>query len=152
MELPQEISEYVTSNYNPGKAFLAIDKNIETRWCSGHPRVEGMSFEIEIPRTYLLSKIEIKLGKFTTDYSEAMNIEVSEDGKKWRGITFTTHMEGMMRWERGQPRYFFGHEAVVLFHSFEPVMARFVRLTLTGSHPVFDWSIPEISLFSPSGD
>lgn len=111
-----------------------------------------MSFEIEIPRSYLLSKIEIKLGEFTTDYSEAVNIDISDDGKKWRRVAFTTHIEDMLRWDMGHPRYFFGHEAVILFHRFEPVMARFVRLTQTGSHPVFDWSIPEISLYSPAGD
>ncbi|MBI5199895.1 MAG: discoidin domain-containing protein, partial [Nitrospirae bacterium] len=150
VEIPKE-DWRVTSNYNPRDASLAIDGSIGTRWGSGHPRVKGMSFEIETPRAYLLSKIEIRLGRFTMDYPETIELEISEDRERWKNVVFTTHMEDILRWERGQPRYFFGHEAVILYYLFEPVMARFVRLIQTGSHPVFDWSIPEISLYSPAG-
>ncbi len=141
----------VKSNYNSRDASLAIDGDIRTRWGSSHPRVKGMNFEIEIPRPYLLNKIEIRLGGFTLDYPETIDLDVSEDGIRWKRVVFTTHMEDILRWDQGQPRYFFGHEAVVLYHLFQPVKARFVRLNQTGSHPVFDWSIPEISLYGPAG-
>jgi len=77
------------------------------RWGSGHPRVRD-DFEIEIPRPYLLNKIEIRLGRFTSDYPETIDLEVSEDGMRWKKVVFITHMGDILRWDQGQPRYFLG--------------------------------------------
>lgn len=140
----------VSSNYNSQKAAFAIDGDISTRWGTGHPQVRGMNFEIEIPRPSLLTKIEINLGKFKTDHPRGLDIEVSEDRVNWKRVVFT-QKEDILRWDKEQPRYFMRGDPIILTYLFEPVRARFVRLFQTGSDPVFDWSIPEISLYSPAG-
>lgn len=122
----------VTASDNPASAPGAIDGDPRTRYTSGSPQHPGQWFEIELPVETEISGIELDQRRFSTDFARAYTIQVSPDGVTWQTAA-TGHRSGP-----------------VVDIQFDPVKARFVRITNMGRYARMFWSIAEVNLFQPA--
>ena len=134
-----------TASHNSASAAAAFDF---TRWTSGAPQQAGMWFQVELPKTVTLTEVQFESpvswnGKegapVTAGAPQGWRVEVSADGSAWK--TVAEGSEGG-RWTT---------------IPFDPVAARFVKITQTAS--VADappWSMERLRLYevaaaSPAG-
>ena len=133
------------ANYRSGDVMLALDNDIETRWGTGHPQCPGMCFEVDFGEVVEIAGLNVKLGKYRTDFPRSLNILFSKDGNEWfshRGcgrifetlIFYANHVLGFDPAEK----YYFR----------EPFSARYMKLCQEGTDTMFDWSIAELEVFS----
>lgn len=120
----------------------AIDGRRETAWDSGHPQRPGDFFEVDMGKTYTLSRIEIPMGASVAEFPRGLRILVSGDGTRWREVSAANspRAEYLLQAAR-TPRD-------VRFRVFLPsVEARFVRLEVTRPDPRYAWRIPELRFY-----
>ena len=79
-----------------------------------------------------------------SDSPRGLALEGSEGGTTWQPLVAELSTEGLLRWG-GMTVLHDGLTAVRL--DFPPVKLRALRLTLTRSDPVFDWSIHELTVY-----
>jgi len=119
----------VSANANSGDAHLAINDNLETRWCTKAPQSAGNQFIIDLGAVQTFNTIVLDAGKSRNDYPRGYRIHVSENGVDYPiGIA----------WGAGE---------VITTITFAPQTARFIRITQTGSDEKFFWSIHEVNVF-----
>jgi mono/diheme cytochrome c family protein len=142
-----------TASHNPERAAGAFSY---AAWTTGAPQTPGMWFQIELPEPVELVEIQFTsaggfggrgrggrgaagaagqpppLPRPTGTYPRAYNVEVSLDGAAW---SLVAEGEG----KGGQTSI-----------TFEPVRARFVRLTQTGAvEDAPPWSMQRLVLYGP---
>ncbi|MBI5181708.1 MAG: discoidin domain-containing protein [Nitrospirae bacterium] len=114
--------------------------DISSRWTTGRPQRPGDYFELNLGDIYKIAKISMKLGNIN-DYPRGYKVEASLDGAEWNLIA----KEDSARFpivslvkEPLKPKF------DILFY---PANARYIRITQTGSHKEYGWSIAEIHVF-----
>ncbi len=122
----------VSASHNSADARLAIDGDSKTRFTIGVSQEPGQWFQVELPAEITLSGVQMNTGESVFDYPRGYKIEVSSDGQNWgtpasEGKGSSAQMEIM----------------------FNPVKARFVKMTQTGSVKEYWWSIYELQIFTP---
>ena len=140
----------VEASVNAQLAGRAIDGDRRTAWDSGAPQASGMMYRVDLGTTQTVCKIRFDLGKHIMDSPEAYRVEVSADGSQWTKAVERNSVGGDLYWEGSHPRFLFYGDHFTA--AFAPVMARYVRLTLTRpSQRGFWWSIAELQMYSPAG-
>lgn len=121
----------VTSNVSTAKSnpAAAIDGNPRTRWDTASNQTPGSYFQIDLGNVQQVGRISLDYAKSPYDYPRSYQVDVSLDGINW------------VRAASGGGRK--EHTDI----SFEPVKARYIRITQTGSGGNY-WSIHELRLFS----
>jgi hypothetical protein len=122
-----------SSDYAP----LAVDGNLSTRWdCGNHARGQRITLDLGQPVT--IAGVSPAVGPFEDDAPKHLEIDISESGHEWhrvwRGLTYAASLAGALQDARR-------HEVPI---QFEPVEARYVRLTQIGDQTPFYWSIAEL--------
>jgi hypothetical protein len=123
-----------------------FDDDPATRWGSGEPQSTGMYVELAFPSPENLSSVEIALGEFRHDAPRGLVVEVQGEGSsQWLPIldTLGTKIEDDMR----ESEFSEIPESWRAYFSARSV--RKLRLRLTSSAPIFDWSIAEVKAFAP---
>lgn len=121
------------ANYQSEDAYLAIDRNLATRWSSGEPMTPGMMFELDLRHPMTIGCIELFHGDSRHDYARGYRLEFSNDRLHWQIVPFQD--------SRASER------TTVI--DLEPFEGQYVRIRQTAvGHNV--WSIHEISLYRPS--
>lgn len=121
-------------------ARAAVDGSDLTRWATGAPQNKGQSFEVTFTSPQQLSSIRYSLGGWPQDYPRSLQIEV-EDGAGNRRVVLAASDYPKLA------AFFTGDDLQVWF---PPLTATRVRFIQTGTHPILDWSIAELSFFSGS--
>ncbi len=122
----------ITVCCHPEEIPFALDGNPATRWTTHAPRRAGMSLEIDAGRTVLFDHIRLVSAISPGDAPRNPFIEVSSDHSSWR-----------------EPRHI-DQSAIFPVTDFwvDPVLARYIRLSLLTSEPVNWWSIDELTLYA----
>ena len=108
----------------------ALDWNTSTRWSTGASQTNGQWFQVDMGSMQVFDQVSFQTtstGKF--DYPRGYEIQVSSDGSNWTTV------------RSGQG---FGWKQAL---SFDPVYARYVRITQTGTAQEW-WSIAEFHVYS----
>lgn len=126
----------------------AFDRDLSTRWSTYAPQQPGQHFEIELPKIETLTGMELRAPAYT-DLPEQLQIEVSRNGKNWNEITVVKLKPYPLYWLNQVP--FTSKTDGRAEISFQPVRAKFIRLTQTGTNRIFYWSVSELFLFKESG-
>ena len=121
----------VTSDRNPDKAFQAMDGKNETRWDTAGAQRPGFWFMIELPEAKNVRRIVLDAGTSREDYPRGYKVEVSADGKTWKGPYGAGN----------------GTNQVVDIKLLEN-KSKFVKITLTEPVDPFYWSIHEFSIYA----
>ena len=92
-----------------------------------HP---GQWFQVDMKQSQTFDRIDLENAWACWDFPVAYSVTVSNDGAKWSNpIAIGT-----------------GHVGITSI-KFAPQVARFVRITQTGSDPTYHWSIYEFDVF-----
>ena len=105
----------------------AIDDDIHSRYTTGKSMAQGMWLSVELPETTEVAGLILDAGSSRGDYPRGYKIEVSKDGQAWKQVS------------KGK-----GKEAYTEIY-FDPMPARFVKITQTGKHSLY-WSIHELDI------
>lgn len=101
-----------------------------------------MYYEVDMGNAYMINKISIIPG-IPTDMPRECIIELSSDGVAWRNIVTVNGFLDLY-WEDDRLKVGSSGRLIAIF---EPVPARFIRITLTTGDPVYYWSIAEIFIY-----
>lgn len=127
----------VETSCSPDMAPLAVDGNLSTRWECGH-RTRGQRITVDLGQPVTIAGVSPALGPFEYDSPHHLEIDVSESGDDWRrvwdGLTYAPSLTGALQDVRR-------HEVPIRF---DPVEARYVRLTQTGDETPYYWSVAEL--------
>lgn len=120
-----------TSNKGVGSLRLMVDGNRNTRWATNAPQQTGDWLMIELPRVCDVKRIMMDARLSNKDYPRGYRVDVSMDGKTWKGPYALGAGRGAST------------EALPL-----PNKCKFVKITLTAGDPTYYWSIHEMSIFA----
>ena len=129
------VSEY------PERARLMMDGDLVTRWELGRGQQPGDRVTIDLGSAKDVRGLALALGRYTEDYPRRALVETSPDGIAWQAA-----------WSGpgGGPALtaaVFEPTIVPLTFPIQADGVRYVRVTQLGSHPVFYWSIAEITVY-----
>jgi hypothetical protein len=110
-----------------------VDDKLSTRWETGVSQAPGMWVMIELPAPTLIDAIELDSTPSADDYPRGYKVEASLDGTTW-----------------GQPVASGKGRKAFTEIKFDPVTAKFLRITQTGAVDGLFWSIHELNLYQPS--
>jgi hypothetical protein len=108
----------------------ALDGNLTTRWSTGTSQVSGQWFQVDMGSVATFNKLVLNCVNSANDYPRGYQVNVSIDGINW-GATVTNGT---------------GTSGVTTI-SFAPQVARYIRITQTGSVNGTFWSIDEFNVF-----
>jgi mono/diheme cytochrome c family protein/glucose/arabinose dehydrogenase len=119
----------LTANNNAGALKYLIDGSLKTRYDTKGAQKAGMWVQIELPKSTKLSGLKLDAGGSAKDYPRSYNVEVSNDAKSWKSVS------------KGSGN------SVLTEINFNPIPAKFVRVTLTKSQGGLFWSIHNLELY-----
>jgi hypothetical protein len=123
----------LSASHNAGALSLAVDGNPQTRYDTRAPQSPGMWVQVELPEMAEVSGVILDANPSVTDFPQAYKVELSADGKDW-----------------GQP-VAVGHGTAALTEIIFPAApAKFIRITQTGLHSTYFWSIHEMQILQPA--
>jgi len=130
----------IVSNYNQTEINCAIDDNLRTRWQSGVPQSPGMCVEVDMGGIHKINSISFYMSRASTDYPRGVDIEVSCDGRVWEKKE-TEHIYA--NYVKHLVEYPDDNRLII---EILPTEARFIKITQTGRHDTFYWSIYEMDI------
>jgi hypothetical protein len=131
------------SNYNTDLTRFAFDGDLKTRWHSGMPQKTDIAFTIDLKDAYRIKAISIELGKYYKDYPRELFLKSSKDGILWKDIPIQNNIFfGLLYSSIKSPK---NVTYTIFFHQ---IQSRYIKLTLSRTHDINYWSIPEIKVYS----
>jgi hypothetical protein len=127
-----------------GNPFYAVDRDITTRWSTNRPQKAGDYFLLDLGTNYpKLTKLVMYLGNSWNDFPRNYKLEISRDGKTWniiknKGNGIIPLIKGLIESSKN----------LAVTVEFPPVDARYLKITQTGSDPVYYWSIHEVEVLA----
>ena len=121
----------LSSSKNADNLKNAVDGNANTRWDTNAMQAVGDWFMIELPKVMTVKKIVMDATKSANDFPKGYRIDVSMDGKDWKGPVGMGNGSGAVT------------TAMLLDYP-----AKFVKITLTEATDKWFWSIHELSVFA----
>jgi len=115
----------------------AFDGNLDTMWTSGRALQPGDSFTLDMGAPQQVAKLVIDDEKSPGDHPEGYRLEASTDGQNWTTIAQATADQTIAAIQDN-----------ALPISFDPVTARYLRLTSTGGHYNY-FTVDELSVYAP---
>lgn len=133
------------TNYSSDDVSRAFDRDISTRWATRSPQRPGAYFLLDMGESRMVTGISIFLGRFSTDFPRGVVIETSMDKVVWKTTVELQKNIGSLVWQNDHPVFEIEDRRDELF--FEPVEARYIKITQTGTKDPFDWSIAELYVY-----
>ncbi|RYF48876.1 MAG: discoidin domain-containing protein, partial [Cytophagaceae bacterium] len=119
----------VTASHNSGALSKAIDGNLTTSWNTLGLQAPGQWFKVDMGSPRAFSQIVMEQAASINDFPRSFQIQTSNDDTNWSTPIYTG--------EGG---------AFVTMCSFPQQVARYIRITQTGSAPNSYWSIFEFNV------
>ena len=133
-----ETLEVRGSGAHPARAALDGDKG--TRWGTGAPQREGQSFQVVFAHPQSISAFEYDLGDWAQDFPRGLRVDIENSRGERETLLTNQHYQYLVAFWKGATLRFW----------FSPREARRFILSQTGTHPILDWSIAELRLFTGS--
>lgn len=122
---------------------LILDGDEETRWGSGQPQAPGMAIEIDFGKATLVSGLDLDYGAFLHDAATGLLISGMQEDGSWVEL----FKLGKANWYTRR-RKDNGQAANYCEFYLNPRQLLKLRLEQVGSHPIFDWSVANIEVYS----
>ena len=119
----------LSASVNPNALSKAIDGNITTSWNTFGLQAPGQWFQVDMGSPKAFTQIVMEQGASQNDYPRAYEVRVSNDGVSWSSPVFTGT----------------GNIPVTMC-SFPKQVARYIRVTQTGSATNSYWSLFEFNV------
>jgi F5/8 type C domain len=133
------------SNLNPGTEKRAFDRNRSTGWNSSSNQKPGMFFQIDLGRTYKLTRLILLCEKGKEwDFPTSYRIELSRTGRDWEETSSVKNNWAYLFWSAGRPFWKLRDGRMEI--NFRPWETRFIKITLTASSP-HPWAIGELFVY-----
>ncbi|MDZ4784891.1 MAG: glycosyltransferase family 39 protein [bacterium] len=129
----------VSSSDHSKDAKNGVDGDLNTRWGTGSRQVPGMTFNVIFKTPQVVSGFMYDLGNWYSDYPRGLRI----DGKDTLGVLHTL-LEA-----DAQKDLAYLMDSTKFMGAFEPIKLKELIFTQTGEDPIFDWSLAELSIFTP---
>jgi len=129
------------SNNNPRSIRLAFDGDLDTGWNSHYFQRKGDFFSLDIGEKLPVKSMELYLDHAVFDFPRGFILEGSADGKTWIHLDEQANYFPSLTPSNIQD---FSKYKVNIF--FEETEVRFLKITLTQTHKINNWSIHEITL------
>jgi hypothetical protein len=123
-------SSSTSGSDSPGNA---LDGNLTTRWSTGTSQVNGQWFQVDMGTTSVFNKLILNAVNSANDYPRGYQVTVSSDGINWSSSVATG---------TGSPS--------ITTITFASQVARYIRITQTGSVSGTFWSIDEFNAMGTS--
>jgi len=123
-----------SSTESGGSPSYAIDGNISTRWSTGAQQTSGQWFQVDMEATNTFYELVLDAASSSGDYPRSYQVNVSNDGSNW-----------------GSPVATGAGTSALTVITFPAQVARFIRVTQTGSVSGLWWSIHEINVVGAPG-
>ena len=134
------------TNYSPGKAYLAADGKLTTRWTTDRPQAPGAFFQIDLGNVERVSRISLLVGNSRNDFPRGYLIQSSEDSETWSPLN-TVISPVSLHWT-GETLLMGGADLDFIF---PPTPIRYLKIVQTGKDDIYYWSIHEIELYKREG-
>jgi hypothetical protein len=136
----------LSASVNSDDVELAFDGDKKTRWSTRGPQRGGESLTLRFDRKVELHAVILSVGQSKSDYPRGLLIEAKNGEGSFKTLFEQKNWLGALRWTPEGYVYFGSQsEVIVTLPSIESLTE--LRITQTGSDPVFDWSIAELKLF-----
>ncbi|MDC0358460.1 hypothetical protein OAO01_06555 [Oligoflexia bacterium] len=127
-----------TASAHPEVAFNVHDGDRVTRWGSALPQTPAMEFTLNFAQPTSIRAFRYDMGQWIHDYPRGLKVEVELE---------TGDIQALISSEQYQAiRYLVEYGSTWSIY-FEPLVAKRLKFTQLGAHPVFDWSIAEIEVY-----
>jgi hypothetical protein len=115
------------------------DHESGSRWGSGSAQKPGMFIEGEFLAPTKVTRVEIDAGFWITDAARHLSLQLVDNEDRciiFEGATLPLH------------NFYGPRVSFVSSSNGEPVNATGIRIEEQGKHPIFDWSVAEVNVFS----
>jgi len=119
----------------------AFDGNPATFWTTGYPQQKGDFLTIDLGRVETFERIDLRLQSEPLDYPRNFSVEASPDGAAWTPLDAGRNSFPLLT-----KRTVEDFSAYKTIASRVPGEARYLRITITESHPTRHWSVAEVDL------
>jgi hypothetical protein len=122
--------------------WLALDRELSSRWGTGAPQVPGQSFVVEFRKPVTLEAIGYSFGEWWADRPRELKIEIEDTSGNRSVVLSPFEAKGLFELSI--------RDSAFVFRT-KPTPVKKVILTQNTRDAVFDWSIAELSLFGTDG-
>ncbi len=149
-EIGQEVGiKNIKSKINSENLGLMTDSKLSTRWASARPQSPGMSIEFEFmskvkSQNENITAVELDFGQFWHDSPRHLLVYGMNSQNKWELLSDLGQMGSVFNYfpdKNGRP-------SKKWLVRFKPVQISKIKLLQNGEHPIFDWSIAELKVYS----
>jgi hypothetical protein len=130
---------------NPVDAFLALDRDVSTRWTTLAPQKPGEWFEIDLGHEQEVGEVLLQ-PQSANETPRGLRVELSNDRLRWVTAVEANPYWGPFCWAQGKPIPLLDGWVVARF---APVAGRWLRLTQLGSDDSQPWTIAEVLVRGP---
>lgn len=110
--------------------YNAVDGDLTTRWSTGTSQTSGQWFQVDMGAASTFNEMVLNSANSPSDYPRGYRVNVSLDGVNW-----------------GSPIATGAGSSPITTITFAAQVARYIRITQTGSAPGNFWSIHEFNVF-----
>ncbi len=133
-----------SASENASQAPGAFDNDIATEWRA--PLTPGSYYLLDLGKLERVGKVEY-LPTSYRDVPSGYRLEGSTDGRSWRVIQQVNHYQGPFFWSEAHPMIKLRRGRVEMV--FDPLWARYLKITLLGPREEREWSINELFVYRP---
>lgn len=139
---PPPAGTRIQASHRGEDAAQALDGRADTRWHPGMPQAPGQWLELDLGEAPQLAGIRLEVGPWTLDWPRGLRVEVDPGDGLWRVPADLRLVGGVPVW--GGNRVL--RRGGVLAARFAAQAVRRIRLTQTGSHPTYHWSVARLTI------
>lgn len=129
-----------SANVGATSLHLMTDGDLVSRWAAGRHQRAGDSVTLDLGSARSVKGLELMIGAYVADFPRRLLIETSLDGTTWQQAWSGPGSGATLIGALLDPRQ------LPLSFAFGPTTTRYIRLTQTGSEPMYYWSIAEVKI------
>lgn len=131
------------SRFN-NESLKAIDGILDTYWSTQEPQRPGTYFLVDLGSEYQINGVRVHLGQNVAEYPRGYTLGISTNNEGWKLIKEEREpLPPLLSYAR-QPKD-------PIFEIYFPVRkARYLKITLMGTHQQYRWTIHELEVLSPA--
>lgn len=138
----------VTASHASPTAGWIADRDAASLWSTGRPKRGGEWIEVDLGRVEPVALVRWLPGAYQ-EVPGGLRLELSQDGASWRRVIELPAYAGPLYWSGGRPMARVRGGRVEL--RVPPTPTRYLRLTQTGTNPVWPWTVRELFVYAATG-
>lgn len=133
---PQDFT--IAASTNLEEISKLTDGSLATRWGTAQHQQPGQYLKFQLNDTKPMVGVRLDLGGWSQDYPRGLKVSCERVGGEKIELLSTADISQGLRILREPPLWF------------GPQLCEYLMIEQQGEHPIFDWSVAELSLYQPS--